>query len=334
MSDQREGGIAWTDQTWNPIRGCSRISEGCRNCYAEGVAARFSGPGQPYEGMARRTNSGPHWTGKVEMVPQHFDDPIRWKRPRRIFVNSMSDLFHESLTNEQIAAVFGVMAAARRHTFQVLTKRAVRMREWFEWVATADTETGPWTHCHWEALRYEAANHPKGDGGPVHCKSEGKADDARPWPLPNVHLGISAEDQPNLDARWAELRRCPAAVRWVSAEPLLGPIDLRDYLGTVPRPASLDPRAASYPARIASPHRLDWVVVGGESGNRARSFDVDWARQLVRECKEAGIPAFVKQLGGAPFDSTGVWESRDVIPLHGPPIEEWGEDFRVREFPR
>ena len=115
--------ISWTDATWNPVRGCSRVSDGCRNCYAETVAARFSGPGQAYEGLADRARKGSKWTGVVRMVPEHLADPMRWKRPRRIFVNSMSDLFHESLSNEQIAAVFGVMAAAPQHTFQVLTKR-------------------------------------------------------------------------------------------------------------------------------------------------------------------------------------------------------------------
>jgi protein gp37 len=109
------------------VRGCSRVSEGCQHCYAERVAARFSGPGKPYEGLAkigRGTGGHPKWTGVVRMVPEHLADPLRWKKPRRIFVNSMSDLFHEKLTNEEIAAVFGVMAAAPQHTFQVLTKRA------------------------------------------------------------------------------------------------------------------------------------------------------------------------------------------------------------------
>ena len=124
-------GIEWTDSTWNPIRGCSLVSEGCRNCYAMGVAARFSGPGQAYEGLARRRSNGePQWTGKVAVVEKHMLDPLRWRGSRRIFVNSMSDLFHENVTDETIDRVFAVMALAPWHTFQVLTKRPRRMRDY------------------------------------------------------------------------------------------------------------------------------------------------------------------------------------------------------------
>src|SRR6185369_50395 len=119
--------IEWTDATWNPVRGCSVVSEGCRNCYAMAVAARFSGPGMPYEGLAYRNGSGAHWTGETRLIQDRLEDPLRWRAPRRIFVNSMSDLFHESLTETQIQNVFCVMEPARRHVFQVLTKRPQRM---------------------------------------------------------------------------------------------------------------------------------------------------------------------------------------------------------------
>ncbi|MBY6277267.1 DUF5131 family protein [Symbiobacterium thermophilum] len=119
--------IEWTDATWNPIRGCSRVSEGCRNCYAERMAARFSGPGRPYEDLVRRTPHGPRWTGEVRLVEELLDAPLHWRRPRRIFVNSMSDLFHEAVPDEWIDKVFAVMALAEHHTFQVLTKRPERM---------------------------------------------------------------------------------------------------------------------------------------------------------------------------------------------------------------
>ena len=151
MSKQGEHGIAWTDVTWNPVRGCSRVSEGCRNCYAERMATRFSGPGQPYEGLVTVPAGGRHgesgrartgirgkWNGVVRLIPERLADPLHWRRPRKVFVNSMSDLFHESLSNEQIAAVFGVMAAAPQHTFQVLTKRANRMLAWFQTVGILD----------------------------------------------------------------------------------------------------------------------------------------------------------------------------------------------------
>lgn len=130
MADQRNGGIAWTDETWNAVRGCSVVSSACKFCYAARQAARFSGKGQPYEGLARMTDAGPRWTGEVRLVPEHLADPVRWKRPRRIFVNSMSDLFHEKLDDLDIARVFGAMALAQHHTFQILTKRPERMLRW------------------------------------------------------------------------------------------------------------------------------------------------------------------------------------------------------------
>ena len=213
MSDDSK--IEWTNATWNPIRGCSRVSEGCRHCYAESVAARFSGPGLPYEGLVRIASGKPTgWNGVVRMVHEHLADPLRWKRPRRVFVNSMSDLFHESLTNEQIAAVFGVMAAAPRHTFQVLTKRSARMREWFAWVADHGAR-GARSACRASAALYLVAS-PEVPGGDE-------------WPLRNVWLGVSTENQAAADERIPELLRTPAAVRWISAEPLIGPVDLRAW---------------------------------------------------------------------------------------------------------
>lgn len=128
--------IEWTDRVWNPTRGCSRVSEGCRHCYAERIAVRFSGPGEPFEGFAISSrhpwdqHRRPGWTGRVELIPEKLDEPFRWQKPCRVFVDSMSDLFHEALPDEAIARVFAVMAAAERHTFQILTKRAERMFRW------------------------------------------------------------------------------------------------------------------------------------------------------------------------------------------------------------
>lgn len=278
MSD--DTGIEWTDATWNPIRGCSRVSEGCRHCYAERVAARFSGPGMPYEGLAVRklrvvsddeqTTVG-RWTGTVRMVPEHLADPLRWRRPRRVFVNSMSDLFHESLTNEQIAAVFGVMAAAAQHTFQVLTKRARRMREWFEWVRCQRGQT-PRSVCSQAAspLVKRIWNFAMGD---------------RSWPLPNVWLGVSVENQAAAAERIPELLRTPAAVRWLSCEPLLGPVDL----------------AASSQNARSLVEDLDWVVAGCESGPGARPCDVAWLRSLRDQCAAGGVAYFLKQAVEPPF---------------------------------
>ncbi len=311
-------GISWTDATWNPVRGCSRVSEGCRNCYAERVAARFSDEGQPYHGLARRIlktegASQPRWTGEVRFIAEHLADPLRWRNPRRIFVNSMSDLFHEKLMNEQIAAVFGVMAAAPQHTFQVLTKRATRMREWFEWVARqAADDGGAWTTC----LR-ETCSWLSDDGVRSRLVEDGIARDGadrEPWPLPNVWLGVSIENQAAADERIPELLRTPAAVRFLSCEPLLGPVTLGELalLGRFiecpdeNRGAEVDPcegcpampndglRGGDYCGAVRGP-RLDWVIAGCESGHGARPCSIEWLRSLRDQCAAAGVAYFLKQ---------------------------------------
>lgn len=291
--------IQWTDATWNPVRGCSRVSEGCRNCYAEGVAARFSGndpAGKPlaYYGLARRADNGePRWTGEVRMVPEHLDQPIRWKKPRRIFVNSMSDLFHGKLTYEQIESVFLVMLAAPRHTYQILTKREKRMRSFVD----------------------------------KFCADRGL--DALP---PFIWLGVSVEDQANAEERIPELLATRASVRFLSAEPLLGPLNLAripwggiatDVLGGWRTPAD----------------GIHWVIVGGESGRNARPFDVQWARDIVDQCNAAGVAAFVKQLGARPYESTKIDGVKREAWLelgdgHGGNIAEWPSWVpHTREFP-
>ncbi|HEY1814851.1 MAG TPA: phage Gp37/Gp68 family protein [Kofleriaceae bacterium] len=270
--------ISWTDATWNPIRGCSRVSDGCRHCYAEAVAARFSGPGQPYEGLAKigvRTGHHPKWTGEVRFIADHLADPLRWKKPRRIFVNSMSDLFHENLTNEQIAAVFAVMASAPQHTFQVLTKRARRMREWFEW---ADDLT--------PSALYGYAEHaiPTDDD---QGRMLGFLRLRKAWPLPNVWLGVSVENQETAAARIPELLATPAAVRFLSCEPLLGPIDMPTVHVFGPNPTWSGPR-------------IHWAIAGCESGPGARSCNVEWLRSLRDQCADAGVAFFLKQARAVP----------------------------------
>lgn len=312
MSDQRDGGISWTDQTWNPVRGCSRVSAGCEHCYAETQAARFCGEGEPYHGLVRRTERGrAQWTGAVRVVPEHLGDPLRWQRPRRVFVNSMSDLFHENLSSEDIAAVFGVMAASPTHTFQVLTKRANRMREWFAWVAENAR-----TVCRVAASSYI--------GRPVEREPYGTG-----WPLPNVWLGVSCEDQRAADERIPELLATPAAVRFVSAEPLLGPIDLRKWT------------LAEHGRRhIGALPGLSWVIIGGESGPNARPCDVAWIRSIVDQCRESDVACFVKQLGSNAYADD--WHGDLFVPTRpirtndrkGGDPSEWPVDLRVREFPR
>ena len=322
--------IEWTDKTWNPVRGCSRVSAGCSHCYAEGVARRFAGPGQPYDGLVRIGKDGrpkAQWNGTVRFVPEHLADPMRWKKPRRVFVNSMSDLFHEALTFEQIAAVFGVMSSAPQHTFQVLTKRPERARAFFDWLRHPGA-ADPHATCVWHAMAMTpwrpagAYDHewpaPLGGG---------------PWPLPNVWLGVSVEDQATADERIPTLLQLPAAVRWVSYEPALGPVDFaRVRVPDAPSPPS---HATVLHAFRGFGSRLDWIVVGGESGPGARPFDLSWARWTIEQCRAAGVPVFVKQLGAVPRGPrVGAWnEPLQLRDRKGGDPSEWPEDLRVREWP-
>lgn len=265
----------------------------------------------PYRGLTKMTKGGPVWTGKVRLVPELLDAPLRWRKPRRIFVNSMSDLFHEDVPDEFIAAVFGVMAAAPHHTFQVLTKRAERMRAWFEWAARHPHNDGTGTIGGPDAAMWKALTEHTGtlyglDADGDEGEALGRALD-RPWPLPHVWLGVSVEDQKRADERIPLLLQTPAAVRWISAEPLLGPIDLR-YLQPGDPPTEINAVEGTH--GVIRPHRgrgprLDWVVVGGESGPGARPMHPDWARSLRDQCAAAGVPYFFKQWGSwTPYCST------------------------------
>lgn len=302
--------IEWTDATWNPVRGCSVLSAGCTNCYAMRQAHRFSAPGQPYEGLTReRKRLGPAWTGEVRFVPEKLAEPLRWRKPRRVFVNSMSDLFHEGVSNEQIAAIFGVMAAAPQHTFQVLTKRPERAREWFESLSSAAFDQVICVAD--DAIRpaYRSPAH-------LALAHAGRGGRPNAWPLPNVWLGVSVEGQATADERIPHLLDCPAAVRWVSYEPALGPID--------------DWRVWIDGAEASCAHRLDWIVIGGESGPGARPFDLAWARSTIAQCREAGVRAFFKQAGGRPVLND------EPLRLHdrkGGDLAELPADLHVREWP-
>jgi protein gp37 len=292
----KETGISWTDSTWNPIRGCSRVSEGCRNCYAESVAHRFSGPGLPYEGLVQLDAEGKSkglWNGQIKFVEDHLLDPLKWKAPRRIFVNSMSDLFHENVTDEMCDRIFAVMALCPQHTFQVLTKRPERMKNY--WLKDPNDRRARqlrWIHgtlsvdAYYRKLdaRWQAGEAPEFDLGII---------------AQNVHLGVSVEDQKTADERIPLLLETPAAVRFISAEPLLGAIDLtRLQLGDVNPYAGHACELDALSMRINGERALGWAIVGGESGPGARPMHPDWARSLRDQCKAAGIPFFFKQWGG------------------------------------
>jgi len=284
--------IEWTDATWNPIRGCSRVSEGCRNCYAERVAARFSGIGQPFHGLAEMKVFGtigsdvpdrvePHWTGKVELIDDVLSAPLHWKKPRSIFVNSMSDIFHEKVNPEWIDRIFCTMAVCPQHTFQILTKRPAQMRDWF-----STGFRGNATSMYIEKALVSVFPKLSPMGIPA-------------WPLPNVWLGVSVEDQKTADERIPLLLQTPAAVRWVSYEPALGPVDLRAvHYENVTEIDSLTGDHGVYrPLAGKSERKISWVVCGGESGPGARAMNPEWARSARDQCQAAGVPFFFKQWG-------------------------------------
>lgn len=357
--------IEWTDKTWNPVRGCSRVSAGCTNCYAERQAIRHAGPGGAYEGLVRTVNGHPTWTGKITLVPEKLTEPMRWRKPCRVFVNSMGDLFHDHVPDEFIDQVFAVMALAPQHTFQILTKRPDRMQEYFapyeteiamRWGAAAGTLLdGEWIWNEGKRFRerieaFISAAH----GFYSDDETLLENDDALPMPLPNVSLGVSVEDQATANERIPLLLQTPAAVRFVSYEPALGPVNFGEYIGSeCPHDDSyMEPdTGATICLRCDEMELLDWLIVGGESGPGARACNVEWIRSAVQQCREAGTRCFVKQLGARPYRSCGC-EVRErqggtsrcadcfdgTQPIHirgrkGGDMDEWPEDLRVREFP-
>jgi protein gp37 len=321
MSDKT--GIAWTDATWNPVTGCAKVSVGCTHCYAEREWPRLSAPGRSGSSVYQ----GRKFTD-VRCHEERLDQPLRWKRPRRIFVNSMSDLFHEDVPDDFLDRVFKVMQTARQHTYQVLTKRPERMQRFLSERVSVPAFTGPF-----------------------------------PAMARHIWLGVSVENQAAADERIPPLLATPAAVRLVSAEPLLAPVDLSPWLV-----ADMGDRGRP---RL---NLLHWVIVGGESGPKARPCEVAWVRSIVEQCQTAGTACFVKQLGAQPrgdctfrwahdrdhhpapewLDEDGVLPSASGKPPHdlchafdaswtpckpklrdrsGSDPSEWPDDLRVRQMP-
>lgn len=318
--------IEWTERTWNPVRGCSRVSPGCDNCYAMNMAHRFSGPGKPYERLTTIRRGKVDWSGVARFVPEMLDAPLRVRKPTTWFVNSMSDLFHHSVTNEEIAAVFGVMAACPQHTFQVLTKRAERLPEWFNWYeGSSGTGASPYAAV-LEALSI-VPTRPDWHLGADRVK---RAADTTPWPLPNVWLGVSAEDQKRADERVPRLLETPAAVRFVSLEPLLGPIDMFAFIRGEIRDKALGVLIGDTGRRLPG---IDWVIVGGESGPGARLADLAYTRAIIEQCKAAGVAVFHKQAGANVLDSDYGLHPLTLKSRKGNDPSEWPEELRVREMP-
>jgi protein gp37 len=298
--------IEWTDTTWNPTVGCSLVSPGCTNCYAMKLAWRFGGkPGSKFHGTARRPkhDAPPVWTGLVRLDPVALAAPLHWKQPRRIFVNSMSDLFHEGLSDADIDQVFAVMALCPQHTFQVLTKRPQRMLRYLSQSARSPDVT--------ERIRAASADlnwfiDSPGDLPILHDWSQ------HSWPLPNVWLGTSVEDQTRADERIPLLLETPAAVRFLSCEPLLGPLDLENVRDQNHFPGCIRNDALRGRAyheddgnQWTAQNSVGWVIAGGESGPGARPMHPAWARSLRDQCADAGAPFFFKQWGEwAPYTVT------------------------------
>lgn len=306
--------IEWTGHTWNPLAGCSVVTPGCKRCYAMRLAKRLGAMGNPlYAGLTQDSNGGAVWTGEMRKAPRHtLIEPLRRKKPTVYFVNSMSDLFHENVPDEWIDEIFAVMALCPHHTFQVLTKRAERMRNYVS--SGASARVRDWCY------RPERYFSPAGDPT-LHIKT-GWPERWGGWPLPNVWLGVSTEDQTRADERIPVLLNTPAAIRFISAEPLLAPIRFDPtwlpcpsckgrgyYLPTfsanhfVPcepcitlaREKGIDvPRGGG----VIPKNRLDWVIVGGESGGGYRPMAPEWAYSLRDQCVAAGVPVFIKQMAG------------------------------------
>jgi protein gp37 len=300
--------IEWTDETWNPIIGCSKISEGCQNCYAEKMAHRLAYMGQ--EGYAIVTHKQGGWNGRTYQMfyKNILEKPLHWKKPRKIFVCSMGDLFHKSVPFEWVDKVMAVIALCPQHTFQVLTKRADRMKEYFRQINVGSNVIGD----AWNILGYN---------------KKYKHEDVlnRPWPLPNLWLGVTAENQQRADERIPLLLQTPAAKRFVSCEPMLGEIKLYpDYLPIYQHIGA--PCGIEKPDYHRTNHKceLDWVIVGGETGHNARMMQPIWVRTIRDQCKAAGVPFFFKKWG-TKAEKTMRLNENQKIEING---------VEYREFPK
>jgi protein gp37 len=268
--------IQWTEATWNVVTGCDRISPGCDHCYALTLARRLKGMGQAkYQNDGDPRTSGPGFGLTVH--PDALTVPLRWHKPRRVFVNSMSDLGHARVPADFLAQVWAVMAVTPQHTYQILSKRPHRLSR----VLLDDRFEASVRQRAWLANR------------PLHPPF---------WPLPNVWMGASIELD-RYHPRADSLRETPAATRFLSLEPLLGPLPSLDLTG------------------------IDWAIIGGESGPGARAMDIGWARDLVSQCREAGTAVFVKQLGSVLGRELGAGSK-------GGAWDAWPDDLKIREFPR
>lgn len=303
--------IEWTDATWQVVTGCDIVSPGCANCYAMKMAGTRLKNHPSRVGLTKPSRSGPVWTGEVRFNEQWLDQPLRWRKPRRIFVAAHGDLFHPGVPDDVLDKVFAVMALARHHTFQVLTKRPERMREYVHRLPSRQEGDPVWPQNPLERTAHDIFEDRGYDGDPAATRAFEAVHD---WPLPNVWLGVSVEDQKHAEDRIPHLLATPAAKRFASAEPLLGPVDLTrlDLLNVFRVIRAVDDE--NYPRNCFDALRghsdippivgaepdwghLDWVIVGGESQAGARPMHPDWARSLRDQCAAAGVAFHFKQWG-------------------------------------
>jgi len=333
--------IEWTHrpdtkaESWNFLAGCTKVSPGCKNCYALRDSWRIvhaEKHPERYDGVVMKSPRGKlMWTGVVNLSEYALLRPLHWRKPRTVFVASMSDLFHPSVPFEFIIQAFAVMALTPKHIYQVLTKRAKRMREFFTLYELSDLWY--WRdriyhgHGPGEGIRLEGDieidTHPN---NPAFTHTTILEHEPEPtWPLPNVWLGVTAEDQQRANERIPDLLEIQATVRFVSIEPMLEHVDL------IPTGAL---QVSAIDGEVWN-SRVDWIVSGGESGHDARPMDLAWTRDLITQCQGADVPVFVKQLGtrwakklGQPTSRFSPYPGRK-----GQNIEAWPKDLRVREFP-
>lgn len=325
--------------TWNPAAGCSSkpASKGCDHCWACRLAATRLAHRPNYKGLAyvddsqdtdrERVVDRYRWSGETRFFSERLAEPLRRRAPAGIFVMDMGDI--GLLPFEQLAAIFGVMAASPQHQYFVLSKHLSELRAWFDWIQAQTPD--PWTHCHWEALETELHGS-EGDGGPIHCKSGG--DDARPWPLPNVRVGTSVCNRTDL-RKVADLLQIPAALHFVSMEPLLEEIDLREVV--MPDGDCLGVGLNNLGGVGCG---IDLVIVGGESGPDARPCSIGWIRSIVKQCHAAEVACWVKQWGSFPVEYV-VPPLGGKVPLVrvrlrdrvGSDLSELPADLRVRQMP-
>lgn len=303
--------IEWTEKTWNPVTGCTKISPGCAHCYAANLAKRFWGDRQ---------------FSDIQFHEDRLEQPLKRRKPTMWFVNSMSDLFHESITDEQLDQVFAVMALTPQHTYQVLTKRPERM---FKYLSDSWNADYP---------GYKTEYRVNGTADQIASKFGLTWGNVTSLPLPNVWLGVTAENQQTADERIPLLLQTPAAVRFLSCEPLLCSLRL-DWL-EVNKNSHGEPQYIldclqqryGHPGRWveSASAKVDWVILGGESGSKAREFRLEWAIALAEQCKAADIPYFVKQMGSKPtYGGTAI-----ALKGKGTDLSTLPSILQIREWPQ